>query len=50
MMAEKPDVNLVEPGLEEKSVRREWLRMAGTASAGAILFLLTGNTKQLCAQ
>jgi len=50
MMAEKPEVNLVEPVLEEKNMRREWLRLASTASAGAILFLLSGNTKQLYAQ
>jgi len=49
-MAEKPEVNLVEPVLEERNLRREWLRLASTASAGAILFLLTGNTKQLYAQ
>jgi len=50
MKPENAEVNLVEPILEEKNVRREWLRLAGTASAGAILFLLTGNTKQLYAQ
>jgi Ferritin-like domain len=50
MMAENPEVNLVEPVLEEKNVRREWLRLASTASAGAVLFLLTGKTKQLYAQ
>jgi len=50
MMAEKPEVNLVEPVLEEKNMRREWLRLAGTASAGAILFLLSGNAKELYAQ
>ncbi len=32
------------------SARRDWLRMAGTASAGAILYLLTGNPKRLYAQ
>ncbi len=40
----------VVPVLEEKNFRREWLRLAGTASAGAILFLLTGNSKKLFAQ
>ena len=50
MMAEKTEVNFMEPVLEEKNVRREWLRLASTASAGAILFLLTGNAKQLYAQ
>jgi len=50
MKDEKPEVNLVEPVLEEKSIRREWLRLAGTASAGAIVFLLTGSTKQLYGQ
>jgi len=50
MMAEKPEVNLVEPVLEERNVRREWLRLASTASAGALVFLLSGNPKQLYAQ
>jgi Ferritin-like domain len=50
MKPENAEVNLVEPVLEERNIRREWLRLAGTASAGAILFLLTGNTKQLYAQ
>jgi len=50
MKTENAEVNLVEPILEEKNLRREWLRLAGTASAGAILFLLTGSTKQLYAQ
>jgi len=49
-MVDKPEVNLVGPALEEKNFRREWLRLAGTASAGAILFLLTGDTNQLYAQ
>lgn len=50
MMAEKPEVNLVRPVLEERNVRREWLRLASTASAGALVFLLTGNPEQLYAQ
>ncbi len=50
MKAEKPEVNLMEPLLAEKNLRREWLRFAGTASAGAILFLLTGKTKELYGQ
>jgi hypothetical protein len=50
MMEQQPAVNLVEPVLDEKNIRREWLRLAGAASAGAILFLLTGNTRQLYAQ
>ena len=28
MMAENPEVNFVEPVLEEKNVRREWLHLA----------------------
>ena len=35
---------------QERNLRREWMRLAGTASAGAVLFLLTGNSKQLYAQ
>jgi len=35
---------------EERNFRREWLRLAGTASVGAMVFLLTGNAKRLCAQ
>jgi len=50
MTTEKPELNLVEPVLEERNVRREWLRLASTASAGALVFLLTGNPKQLYAQ
>ena len=50
MITEKPELNLVEPVLEETNVRREWLRLASTASAGALVFLLTGNPKQLYAQ
>jgi hypothetical protein len=49
-MREKSEVNLAEPLLEEKDKRREWLRLASTASAGAILFLLTGHTRALYAQ
>lgn len=40
----------MQPSLQQDSTRRNWLRLAGTASAGAILFLLTGNTKLLYAQ
>jgi Ferritin-like domain len=32
------------------TARRDWIRLAGTASAGAILCLLTGNPKRLYAQ
>jgi hypothetical protein len=32
------------------TARREWIRLAGAASAGAILCLLTGNPKRLYAQ
>jgi len=50
MNVEKPELNSVVPVLEERNVRREWLRLASTASAGAILFLLTGNAKKLYGQ
>jgi len=54
MNPEKPEWNSVAPVFEEKAeeknVRREWLRLASTASAGAMIFLLTGNTKRLYAQ
>jgi Ferritin-like domain len=50
MKAEKPEVNFVEPVLEERNIRREWFQLASTASAGAILFLLTGSTKELHGQ
>ncbi|MGA3090506.1 MAG: ferritin-like domain-containing protein [Terriglobales bacterium] len=32
------------------TARRNWIRLAGTASAGAVLYLLTGNPKRLYAQ
>jgi len=32
------------------TARRDWIRLASTASAGAILYLLTGNPKPLYAQ
>lgn len=32
------------------TARRNWMRLAGTASAGAIFYLLTGNPKRLYAQ
>jgi hypothetical protein len=32
------------------TARREWLRLAGTASAGAIFYLLSGDPKRLYAQ
>ena len=50
MNTEKPEINSVEPVPGESSARREWLRLASTASAGAILYLLTGNPKQLQGQ
>jgi len=50
MKTKEPELNSVEPVLEEKNLRREWLRLANTASAGAILFLLTGSTKKLYGQ
>jgi len=54
MKSENAELNSVAPVVEQKvaerSVRREWLRLASTASAGAIVFLLTGNTKELFAQ
>jgi len=36
--------------LEETSARRRWLRLASSASAGALIYLVTGDTKQLYAQ
>jgi hypothetical protein len=36
--------------LESESTRRKWLRLASTAGAGAVLFLLTGNRKLLHAE
>ncbi len=54
MHTQKPELNSVAPVLEnnvaERNVRREWLRLASTASVGAMVFLLTGNTKKLYAQ
>ncbi len=54
MHTEKPELNSVAPVVEnnvsERNMRREWLRLAGTASVGAMVFLLTGNTKKLYAQ
>jgi ferritin-like protein len=35
---------------ENGTARRDWIRLAGTASAGAILYLLTGNPSRLYAQ
>jgi len=54
MTTEKPELISVAPvaseEAEERNFRREWLRLAGTASVGAMVFLLTGNAKRLCAQ
>jgi len=50
MNTRKPEMNFVEPTPGESSARREWLRLASTASAGAIVCLLTGNPKQLHGQ
>jgi len=54
MTIEKTELISVAPDVaqaaEERNFRREWLRLAGTASVGAMVFLLTGNTKQLYAQ
>ena len=54
MTIEKPELNSVTPvldlGNDERNFRREWLRLAATASAGAMIFLLSGNTKNLYAQ
>lgn len=51
-MSEKPDFNLYHPDsrFSAQSVRREWLHLAGSAGAGAALFLLTGDSKRLFAQ
>jgi len=37
-------------GASQRTARREWMRLAGTASAGALLYLVTGNPKPLYAQ
>jgi len=37
-------------GASHGTARREWMRLAGTASAGALLYLVTGNPKPLYAQ
>jgi hypothetical protein len=37
-------------GPSQETARRAWIRLAGTASAGAILCLLTGNSNRLYAQ
>ncbi|MGB8011723.1 MAG: ferritin-like domain-containing protein [Terriglobales bacterium] len=37
-------------GPSQGTARRDWIRLASTASAGAILYLLTGNAKRLYAQ
>jgi hypothetical protein len=50
MITEKREMHLVEPVLEDQKMRRDWFRLAATASAGAMIFLLTGNTKKLYAQ
>jgi len=36
--------------LDAPSIRRRWLRLASSASAGALIYLVTGDTKQLFAQ
>ena len=36
--------------LFERKVRREWVQFAGAASLGALLYLLTGDVKQMSAQ
>jgi Ferritin-like domain len=38
------------PEADQGTARREWIRLAGTASAAAIFYLLTGNPKPLYAQ
>ena len=50
MNNQQPELNSLGPARDEASARREWLRLASTASAGAILYLLTGNPKQLHGQ
>ncbi len=50
MNAEKPAVNSKTEPLGQATARREWMRLAGTASAGAIICLLTGDSKLLHAQ
>ncbi|MFY9646885.1 MAG: ferritin-like domain-containing protein [Terriglobales bacterium] len=45
---QKDGIEREDPG--SGTVRREWMRLAGAASAGAILYLLTGNPKPLYAQ
>ncbi len=37
-------------GASHGTARREWMRLAGTASAGAILYLVTGDPEPLYAQ
>jgi len=48
-MTDTPKQTSVYP-LGANETRRDWLRLASTASAGAMLYLLTGNSKQLMAQ
>lgn len=48
MNANETGLNLV--GHDSGNTRREWLRLVSTASTGAMLYLLTGNPKQLFAQ
>lgn len=35
---------------DTRSIRRDWLKLAGSAGAGAAIFLLTGDSKRLFAQ
>jgi hypothetical protein len=50
MQPEKPRLDALNRREAETSLRREWLRLAGTAGAGAAIFLLTGDAKRLYAQ
>jgi hypothetical protein len=51
-MSEELDLNPyhVDSRFSVRSIRREWLRLAGSASTGAALFLLTGDSERLLAQ
>jgi len=41
---------VMQPSIEQESTRRQWLHLAGSAGAGAILFLLTGNRQLVRAE
>lgn len=43
-------MNLEQLVSDTKTIRREWLKLTGAASAGAAIFLLTGDSKRLFAQ